>query len=141
MNELKTKKNRHGLYRLEYHLILVTKYRKQCITAAIYEFLKTETLRLFAEWDIELVEMNYEPDHVHLLISTTPQICLGTMINSYKTTTSGLIRKNFSDYLAQFYWKPYFWNRSYMILSSGGASIEVIQRYIRNQKGVAAITT
>lgn len=141
MDALKTKKNRHGLYRLEYHLVLVTKYRKPCITEALYQDLHRETLRLFEGWDIELLEMNYEPDHVHLLISTTPQVCLGTMINSYKSVTSRLMRKMHEEHLAKLYWKPYFWNRSYLILSSGGASIETIQKYIQGQKKEAAITT
>ena len=128
MDNLKTKKNNHGLYRLEYHLVLVTKYRKPCITEEMFQYLKEQTQRLFDEWDIELVEMNYEPDHVHILMSATPQICLGTVINSYKSTTSRLIRKKYGEYLSRFYWKPYFWNRSYLILSSGGEPKEVIKR-------------
>ncbi len=37
------------------------------------------------------------------------------------------------DYIKAFYWKPLFWSRSYMILSSGGAPIEVIKQYIQEQ--------
>lgn len=139
MDKLKTKKNRHGMYRLEYHIVLVTKYRKPCITEALYQDLYKETVRLFQNWDIELLEMNYEPDHIHMLISTTPQLCLGTMINSYKSVTSRIIRRLYEKHLAEYYWKPYFWNRSYLILSSGGASIETIKKYIQNQKKDAAI--
>jgi putative transposase len=47
--------------------------------------------------------------------------------------SSRLIRKQFADEIRQYYWKPYFWNRSYLILSSGGASIEVIKKYIQSQ--------
>lgn len=115
MDNLKTKKNRHGVYRLEYHIVLVTKYRKPCITEALYQDLYKETVRLFQNWDIELIEMNYEPDHVHMLISATPQLCLGTMINSYKSVTSRIIRRLHEKHLAKYYWKPYFWNRSYLI--------------------------
>ncbi len=140
MYKLKTKKNRHGLYRLEYHLILVTKYRHKCITEELYQYLEAETRRLMCGWDVELVEMSYEPDHVHILISTTPQVNLGTLINSYKSVTSRLVRQKFKERLSQFYWKPYFWNRSYMILSSGGAPIEVIRRYIESQERDAAIS-
>lgn len=89
-------------------------------------------------WGVEVVEMNYEPDHVHILLSANPQICLSTMINSYKSVTSRFIRKKYAEYLFRFYWKPYFWNRSYLVLSSGGASIEVIRRYIQNQAQDAA---
>lgn len=77
--------------------------------------------------------MNYEADHVHLLLQAPPTVCISSVINSYKSTSSRLVRKEFADYLSKFYWKPYFWSRSYMILSSGGAPIEVIRKYIQDQ--------
>ena len=80
-----------------------------------------------------LEEINYEPDHVHILLSAPPQACLAKLINSIKTTTSRRIRKEMPDYIKAFYWKPLFWSRSYMILSSGGAPIEVIKQYIQEQ--------
>lgn len=134
MYELKTMKNCHAQYRLEYHLILVTKYRKPCITEEMFQYLKNETIRILALSNTGLIEMSYEPDHVHLLISAPPQVQLSKLINSYKSTTSRHIRTRFQEHLAKFYWKPYFWNRSYLILSSGGAPIEVIKKYIQSQK-------
>lgn len=131
--ELKCNKNCHSQYRLEYHLILVTKYRRSCITPEMLEYLTQECRRLLALSEAELLEMNGEADHIHLLISAPPQICLAKMINSLKSTTSRLVRKKYADHLARFYRKPYFWNRSYLILSSGGAPIEVIRRYIQEQ--------
>lgn len=135
MFELKTLKNCHAQYRLEYHLVLVTKYRKPCITEDMFQFLRQETVRILKLNEVELLEMNYEPDHVHLLFSAPPQVQLSKIINSYKSATSRHIRNRFSEHLANYYWKPYFWNRSYLILSSGGAPIEVIRQYIQSQKG------
>lgn len=77
--------------------------------------------------------INGEADHIHLLVSAPPQICLANVINSLKSSTSRLVRKKYAEHLAKFYWKPYFWNRSYLILSSGGAPIEVIRKYIQDQ--------
>lgn len=134
MYELKTLKNCHAQYRLEYHLILVTKYRKPCITEEMFQFLKEETIRILKLNEVELIEINYEPDHVHLLISAPPQVQLSKIINSYKSATSRHLRNQYAEHLSKFYWKPYFWSRSYLILSSGGAPIEVIKRYIQNQK-------
>lgn len=131
--DLKCNKNCHSLYRLEYHLIIVTKYRKPCITEEMLEYLETESRRILAMQGVELLEMNGEADHVHLLISAPPQVCLANVINSLKSSTSRLVRKRYEKYLSKFYWKPYFWNRSYLILSSGGAPIEVIRQYIQEQ--------
>jgi putative transposase len=74
-----------------------------------------------------------EPDHVHILLSAPPQASLAKLINSIKTTTSRRIRKEMPDYISEYYEKPLFWSRSYMILSSGGAPIEVIRQYIQEQ--------
>ena len=131
--ELKCNKNCHSLYNLQYHLILVTKYRKKCISPEIMLFLREECKRLLALQKIELLEMNGEADHIHLLISAPPQICLSNVINSLKTSTSRLVRKQFAEELKPYYWKPYFWSRSYLILTSGGAPIEVIRKYIQEQ--------
>jgi putative transposase len=98
-----------------------------------FERLKQITLHLFTGWDYEIIEMNGEEDHLHILFSAPPQIQLSKDINSFKTVTSRLIRKEFADHLKRFYWKPYFWSRSYLILSCGGAPIEVIKQYIEYQ--------
>ena len=79
------------------------------------------------------MEMNRESDPIHLLFDAPPQIQLSKMINSYKTVTSRLIRKEFAEHLQKFYWKPYFWSQSYMVLSTGGATINVIKKYIEEQ--------
>lgn len=139
--QLKTSRNCHGLYNLQYHLILVTKYRKPCINKELFDYLYRETIRLFKNTKVELEEINYEPDHIHMLISIPPQVQISKLINSYKSATARLIRNKFKDYLSRFYWGDHFWNRSYLILSSGGAPIEIIKTYIQNQKEDAAITT
>ena len=131
--ELKCNRNCHSKYRLEYHLILVTKYRKPCITPEMLQYLRRECQRLLELNGIELLEMNGEADHIHLLFSAPPQVCLANVINSLKSSTSRLVRKTYAEHLAQFYWKPYFWSRSYLILSSGGTPIEVIRKYIQEQ--------
>nr|WP_275661788.1 IS200/IS605 family transposase [Lentibacillus sediminis] len=62
-----------------------------------------------------------------------PQINLANTINNFKTVTSRYIRKEFPEHLKRYYWKPYSWNRSYMILTTGGATMDVIKKYIEEQ--------
>lgn len=127
------KKNRHALYKLTYHLVVVTKYRHPCINNVMHERLKEIANDLFTKWDCEILEMNGEEDHVHILFDAPPQIQLSKIINSFKTVSSRYIRKEFSKELAPYYWKPYFWNQSYMALTTGGATIDVVKKYIENQ--------
>lgn len=127
------KKNRHAYYKLSYHLVVVTKYRHKCLSETIMRRLREITENLFEKWDCEIIEMNGEEDHIHILFDAPPQINLANTINSYKTVTSRYIRKEFQEELSKFYWKPYFWSRSYMILSVGGVTIDVIKKYIEEQ--------
>nr|WP_281815010.1 IS200/IS605 family transposase [Vallitalea longa] len=61
---------------------------------------------------------------------------LAKLVNTLKTVSSRLIRKKHSEYLKEYYCKPVFWSRSYCILTTGGATIEMIEKYIRPQAGV-----
>lgn len=131
--ELKTSKNCHALYNLQYHIVLVTKYRKPCITEEVFETIKDQFVKMADLNQCTIEEIAFEADHVHVLLSAPPQACLSKLINSMKTTSSRIVRKIHSAHLEQYYWKPYFWSRSYLILSSGGAPIEVIRAYIREQ--------
>lgn len=90
--------------------------------------------RLLTKNDCTLDEFNGEADHVHLLIGLHPKIAPAILINALKTTTSRLIKKDFNDRLKTYYWGTNaLWNRSYCLLSVGGAPIEVLRTYIENQ--------
>lgn len=131
--ELKYKANRHAVYSLKYHIVLTTKYRKKCINDEIFICIKENIERLFGAWTCELIEINHDRDHIHILVEIPPQVQISKLINNIKTVTSRLLRKEFPDYINQFYWKDNFWNRSYLILTTGGSPIEVIKKYIQEQ--------
>jgi putative transposase len=88
------------------------------------------------KWEGQLIEFNGEADHVHLLISLNPKLRLSDFVNNLKTVSSRLIRRDFKEELAEYYWKPVFWSGSYCILTCGGAPLSVIKQYIENQKSI-----
>lgn len=124
----------HCVYALHYHLVLVTKYRRRCITAPMLERLRDIATARCEGWGGTLLEMNGEPDHVHLLIALPPNLDLSGFVNNLKTTTSRLLRKEFAESLQRIYRKPVFWSRSYCIVSCGGAPLSIIQQYIEQQE-------
>jgi putative transposase len=81
----------------------------------------------------KLLEFGGEKDHNHIIFSKPPQIHLSKVVNSLKTSTSRLIRRDYDNYLKKFYSKKYFWSRSYCIVSTDSASIYVIKKYIENK--------
>jgi putative transposase len=113
--------------------VLVTKYRRKCFTPEILLYLKEIFLKLSEKWEIELLEFNGEQDHVHLLLATHPNIKMSTLVNNFKTVSSRLARKKFSKHLSFFYWKPLLWTRAYCLITTGGATIDIIKKYIEKQ--------
>ncbi|GIN56349.1 IS200/IS605 family transposase [Lederbergia ruris] len=126
-------RNRHAVYKLTYHLVVATKYRHPVINESVKKRLEEIDCDLFSKWKCEILEINAEKDHLHILFDAPPQIHLSNTVNSFKTVTSRYIRKEFEEYLKPYYWKPYFWSKSYLLLTTGGAPISVIKEYIKNQ--------
>jgi putative transposase len=124
----------HCVYALSYHLVLVTKYRRRCITKPVLDRLREIVKQRCKDWRGELVEFNGEADHVHILMSMPPNLDLSRFVNNLKTTSSRLLRRDFADQLNHVYrGKPVFWSRSYCIISCGGAPLSVIKQYVVQQ--------
>lgn len=133
--DVKINKLFHCVYALHYHLVLVTKYRRRCITKPVLEKLREISAQRCTDWGGKLVEFNGEADHVHLLISMPPNLDLSRFVNNLKTTSSRLLRRDFADQLNYVYrGKPVFWSRSYCIISCGGAPLSVIKQYVEQQQ-------
>ncbi|MBD9766675.1 IS200/IS605 family transposase, partial [Enterococcus faecium] len=73
-----------GVFLLYYHLILVTKYRRQVIDDEISEHAKTTFERISESYHITLVEWNHDKDHVHIMFKAQPKTELTKFINAYK---------------------------------------------------------
>lgn len=124
--------NNHSVFLLYYHLVLVVKYRKEVIDNNISEYLKDNFVRLMEPKGIKLEEWNQDGDHVHVLFRSVPNVDLSKTINNYKSVSSRLVKRDF-PHIKKSLWKEMFWSRSYCLLTSGGAPIETIRKYIETQ--------
>jgi putative transposase len=126
-------KNQHSVYTLTYHLVLVTKYRRHVINQKIYFRLREIFQNIGETYNIHLQESNYETDHVHFLFKAKPDTTLLKFINSYKSASSRLIKKEYPE-IKKKLWKEAFWKIGYFISTTGGANIETIRKYIERQQ-------
>ena len=124
--------NNHSVFLMYYHLIVVIKYRRKVIDDAISDRLREIFEYIQPNYNITLQEWNHDRDHVHVLFKAHPNSELSKFINAYKSASSRLIKKEF-PIIRKSLWKEYFWSRSFCLLTTGGAPIETIQRYIENQ--------
>lgn len=124
--------NNHSVFLMYYHLVLVIKYRRNVIDEVISNRLKEIFEYVAPNYNITLQEWNQDRDHVHILFKAHPNSELSKFINAYKSASSRLIKKDY-QYVRESLWKESFWSRSFCLLTTGGAPIEVIKRYIENQ--------
>ena len=84
------------------------------------------------KYGVELVEWNHDIDHIHLLFKAKPNTEISKMINTYKSASSRRIKNEF-PVIRKYLWKEYFWSKSYCLVTTGGAPIEVVKQYIEDQ--------
>jgi putative transposase len=77
---------RDCVFDLHYHLVIVTKYRRRCITKPMLDRLREITAQRCNDWNGSLTEFKGEADHVHALISMPPNIDLSRFVNNDDTT-------------------------------------------------------
>lgn len=123
-----------SVYSLQYHLIFVTKYRRKVLTSqALYE-IQAKVSELLAKDSSKLIEFNGEADHIHLLLELSPKVSVSETVGKLKSETSRMCFRSNPTYFNRFYWKSNsLWSKSYCVLSVGGAPLEVLKRYIKNQ--------
>src|SRR5215470_13714234 len=89
----------HCIYSLQFHLVLVTKYRRKAITKEMLERLDSSFRERLEKWRSELIEFDGEADQVHLLLQTNPTVQLSKLVNNLKTVSSRLIRRDFKGHV------------------------------------------
>ena len=125
-------RNMHSVFLLNYHLVLVTKYRKKVFDDAISARSKEIFVYIGENYHITLVEWNHDKDHVHILFRAHPNTQIGRFINAYKSASSQLLKKEYPQ-IREKLWKETFWSQSFCLLTTGGVPIEVIRKYIESQ--------
>lgn len=129
---MKLDNNNHSVFLMYYHLVFVVKYRRKVINDVISDRLKAIFEYISPNYNITLQEWNHDIDHIHILFKGQPNTELSKFINTYKSASSRLIKKEYPQ-IRQKLWKESFWSKSFCLLTTGGAPIEVIKKYIEKQ--------
>ncbi|MDC6007182.1 IS200/IS605 family transposase [Proteus mirabilis] len=133
-NETNIRRGRHCVFLMHVHLVFVTKYRRKIFDQDAIEKLRGYFTSVCADFDVELVEMDGERDHVHLLINYPPKLAISNLVNSLKGVSSRLLRRDRPDIAQHYYYKGVLWSPSYFAGSCGGAPISIIRQYIEQQE-------
>ena len=122
----------HCVFNLTFHVIFVTKFRRRCLNQSVlndlYKFLPDFSKSI----GVGIQEIKGEEDHIHLILSTKPNDCLASIIGSLKSKSSSFLHNRHTFP----YWgnlSRTLWSSGYFVSSTGGVSIDVLEKYIRNQ--------
>ena len=129
----KYKKLSHVVYKCDYHIVWVPKYRYRILKGAVKEHLEKD-LRTLCEWKkAEIVEVNIQEDHVHLIISIPPKISVSEMMGIIKGKTAIKIFRSYPELKKKPYWGNHFWARGYFV-NTVGLDEDMIRRYVKYQE-------
>lgn len=130
---MKYRKQAHCVYYCQYHLVLVTKYRRKIFNAGIQAYM-SDRLREIRQYypELEFVEIQHDKDHLHLLVVIPPKMAVGKAVGVIKANTSKRLKEKFA-FLRKVYWgTDGIWSDGYFV-STVGVDEAVIQRYIEHQ--------
>lgn len=131
MSTVKT--GRGYVYSIQYHIVWFVKYRRKILIGEFEQSLKEILLKIANDNNFEIVEMETDKDHIHLLIECSPQHQIPTMIKTLKGVSARLLflkHPNIKNYL----WGGHLWNPSYFVATVSENTEEQIRNYIQNQK-------
>src|SRR5574344_1927625 len=127
----------HGrgyVYSIQYHIVWCVKYRHKVITEQIENKLIEILNKIADDNGFQILECNTDKDHIHLLISCSPQHYIPDMIKALKGVSARLLMKEFGEELKRKLWGGHLWNPSYFVATVSENTEERIRKYIQNQK-------
>jgi putative transposase len=124
----------HAVYYTRYHLVFATKFRRQVFRKegmATYMKVIMRTIpRKHPE--IEILEVNTDKDHIHLLVSIAPKLAVADAVRILKTNTSRMMVKRFPFIREVYRGEMSLWSIGYFA-STVGVNEKTIQAYVKNQ--------
>ena len=127
------KSNNNVVYSCKYHVVFCPKYRRSVLKDGVDVRLKELIQQTCGQLNVEIIEMEIMPDHVHLLMEVDPQFGIHKAVKQIKGRSSRILREEFPWLKSKL---PTLWTNSYFVSTVGGAPLSAIKQYIENQKYV-----
>ncbi len=129
----KYRSNRQIVYSCKYHVIWCPKYRRKVLIDNVVSRLKEIIFEVMDEKKAHLIELEIMADHVHLLLEVDPQFGIHKLVKAIKGKSSRILRKEFLFLKKRI---PTLWSHSYLVSTVGGAPLNIVKKYIEEQKYV-----
>ncbi len=123
----------HTIYECKYHLIFCPKYRRRILKDEIREYARREIENLLRQEEgIEIIEMNVQSDHIHLVVWIPPKYSVSEVMGYLKGKLAIRIFQRYEKLGKQF-WGRHLWGRGYCV-STVGIDETRIREYVKWQE-------
>ena len=127
------RKTSHVLWHCQYHIVWVPKYRFRVLTGPLAQEVY-ECIQVFCgQLGSEVIELNVQVDHVHLLVMNPPKVSLSTLMGILKGRSAIRVFKKFPYLKQRPYWGNHFWAQGYCV-DSVGLDSDMIRKYVQYQE-------
>ena len=121
------------IWHCQYHIVFVPKYRFKILAGAVAREVEN-CIRAFSEQQsAEIVELNTQIDHVHMLVLVPPKVSISNFVGTIKGRTAIRIFNKFRHLKKTPYWGNRFWAGGYCV-DTVGLDSEMVQKYIKYQE-------
>jgi len=130
---MRFRRSLHAVYNTEYNIVWTPRYRRKVLVKGIKEYLEKVLMKLEGlEDDIEVLRVNVQEDHVHLVIIIPPRFSVAKVVQYMKSLTGRLLNEKFEFMRKAMYGKGGVWSRGYCV-STIGLNEKEIMEYVKYQ--------
>jgi len=128
------KKLSHVVYKCDYHIVWTPKYRFRVLFGEVKVLVEND-IGMLCEWKgVEVIELNVQIDHVHIVCSIPPKVSVSELLGTLKGKLAIKVFKTYPKLKQKPYWGNHFWSRGYFV-TTVGVDEEIIRRYVKYQEG------
>ncbi|MDZ4810663.1 MAG: IS200/IS605 family transposase [Bacteroidota bacterium] len=127
------KKLSHVVYKCDYHIVWTPKYRFRVLFGEVKVLVEND-IRMLCEWKgVEVIELNVQIDHVHIVCSIPPKVSVSELLGTLKGKLAIKVFKTYPKLKQKPYWGNHFWSRGYFV-TTVGVDEEIIRGYVKYQE-------
>ena len=124
---MRFRKSTHAVYNTEYHIVWTPRYRRKLFVPGVKQYAeKLLSTPDGLDPDIEVIKVNVQLDHVHLVIVIPPRVSVAEVVQFLKSQSGKLLKARFPFLQKAIYGREGIWLRGYCVSGIGFTEKEIL---------------